>query len=307
MLKRHARHYADRRADPRRADRAAARARATSTRATRPCATPRRRWSTWRCTRCTSSEPVDVVAFERAELERIGLPAGVGMNHRLAHFQHLFSGSGYAAGYYVYLWAEVLDADGFDAFVEAGDPFDAGGRARACARFIYSSRQLLEPGAAYRGFRGRAADVEPMLRQRGLLEPERGRAMPAMLGAARRRRVPGTARRSAAMKTREVDRLGPVVGEAGARGRARCPRASRWPTARCTGSRAVLGSARSRRSTSKPSKSGSCMSTSTRSGRSARARATPARAVGSRDDRQAADGCATSSSTSSTLTGLSSM
>jgi len=118
----------------------------------------------------TTSEPVDVVAFERAELDRLGLPAGVGVNHRLVHFQHLFSGSAYAAGYYVYLWAEVLDADGYEAFVEAGDPFHPE-VARRLARFIYSAGNSIEPGAAYRAFRGRAAGPEPMLRQRGLLEP----------------------------------------------------------------------------------------------------------------------------------------
>ena len=110
----------------------------------------------------------DVVAFERAELERIGLPAGVGLNHRLTHFQHLFSGSGYAAGYYVYLWAEVLDADGFEAFVEAGNPFDAA-VAKRLARFIYSAGNSIEPTAAYRAFRGRAPTPEPMLKQRGLV------------------------------------------------------------------------------------------------------------------------------------------
>ena len=121
----------------------------------------------------TSAEPLDVVAFERAELERLGLPEGVGLNHRLTHFQHLFSGSGYAAGYYVYLWAEVLDADGFEAFVEAGDPFDAvvAGRLES---FIYSSGNSIEPGAAYLAFRGREATPEPMLRQRGLYEPVAG-------------------------------------------------------------------------------------------------------------------------------------
>jgi len=121
----------------------------------------------------TSNEPIDVVAFERAELERLGLPAAVGVNHRLVHFQHLFSGSSYAAGYYVYLWAEVLDADGYDAFVEAGDPFDPA-VARRLARFIYSSGNSIEPGEAYRAFRGRPAAPEPMLRQRGLLEPVEG-------------------------------------------------------------------------------------------------------------------------------------
>jgi peptidyl-dipeptidase Dcp len=117
----------------------------------------------------TEAEPLDVVAFERAELDRLGLPAGVGINHRLTHFQHLFSGSGYAAGYYVYLWAEVLDADGFEAFVEAGNPFDPV-LAKRLVRFIYSAGNSIEPGAAYRAFRGRAPTPEPMLRQRGLIE-----------------------------------------------------------------------------------------------------------------------------------------
>ncbi len=119
---------------------------------------------------CTGSTPVDVVAFEREEWERLGLPDGVGVNHRLVHFGHLFAGSSYAAGYYVYLWAEVLDADGFEAFVEAGNPFDPE-VAKRLAGFIYASGNSIEPGAAYRAFRGRGPTPEPMLRRRGLLEP----------------------------------------------------------------------------------------------------------------------------------------
>lgn len=117
----------------------------------------------------TEAEGPDVVAFERAEVERLGLPAAVGMNHRLPHFLHLFAGAGYAAGYYVYLWAEVLDADGYDAFTEAGNPFDAAvaQRLREC---IYSSGNSREPREAYRAFRGRDPQVQPMLRERGLLE-----------------------------------------------------------------------------------------------------------------------------------------
>ena len=112
--------------------------------------------------------PQDLVAFEAAELRRLGLPDGVGLNHRLVHFQHLFSGSGYAAGYYVYLWAEVLDADGYDAFVEAGDPFDQR-VAQSLKRFVYASGNTLPPGQAYESFRGRPAQVTPMLRKRGLI------------------------------------------------------------------------------------------------------------------------------------------
>jgi peptidyl-dipeptidase Dcp len=112
--------------------------------------------------------PVDVVAFERDTLQKWGLPAEVGMNHRLTHFQHLFSSAGYAAGYYVYLWAEVLDCDAFDAFVEAGNAFDpaVAARLREC---IYSAGNSREPGEAFRAFRGRDPVVEPMLKDRGLL------------------------------------------------------------------------------------------------------------------------------------------
>jgi len=114
--------------------------------------------------------PDDVVAFETEVLRARGLPPGVGVNHRFTHFQHLFAGSGYAAGYYVYLWAEVLDADAHDAFVEAGDPFDAAAAARLL-RHIYAAGDSVEPGATYVAFRGRAARLEPMLKQRGLLTP----------------------------------------------------------------------------------------------------------------------------------------
>ena len=114
--------------------------------------------------------PADISAWEAEEMQRRGLPDGVGMNHRLVHFQHLFSSSGYAAGYYVYLWAEVLDADGFEAFKEAGNPFDPT-VAERLRRYVYASGNSLEPGAAYAAFRGRGPEVEPLLRKRGLLEP----------------------------------------------------------------------------------------------------------------------------------------
>jgi peptidyl-dipeptidase Dcp len=117
--------------------------------------------------------PADVCAWEAELLKQAGLPHGVGLNHRLVHFQHLFAGSSYAAGYYVYLWAEVLDADGYDAFTEAGSPFDPR-VAQALQRYIYSSGNSLEPGAAYAAFRGRAATVQPLLKKRGLLAEAAG-------------------------------------------------------------------------------------------------------------------------------------
>jgi peptidyl-dipeptidase Dcp len=114
--------------------------------------------------------PADLCAFEAEVLQAAGLPPGVGLNHRLVHFQHLFASSGYAAGYYVYLWAEVLDADGYGAFTEAGSPFDPS-VAQRLLRHIYASGNSVEPGAAFAAFRGRTPTVQALLEKRGLLQP----------------------------------------------------------------------------------------------------------------------------------------
>lgn len=111
---------------------------------------------------------LDLAAFEDAELARLGMPDGLVLRHRLPHFGHLFGGGGYCAGYYVYMWAEVLDCDAFAAFTEAGDPFDPE-LAQRLRRYVYASGGTLDPKAAYRAFRGRDAVVEPMLADRGLL------------------------------------------------------------------------------------------------------------------------------------------
>jgi len=105
--------------------------------------------------------------FEHEECRRLGLPSVVGLRHRLPHFQHLFAAGGYAAGYYVYLWAEVLEADVFAAFEEKGDPFDSE-LAQRLLNDIYSAGNTVEPAEAFRRFRGRAPDIAPLLRQRGL-------------------------------------------------------------------------------------------------------------------------------------------
>ena len=116
------------------------------------------------------ADPItDIVAFERALMAARGLPEDAGLNHRLPHFQHLFSSDSYAAGYYVYLWAEVLEADAWTAFTEAGSAFDPVVAARLLA-CIYSRGDSVEPGAAFRAFRGRDAAIAPMLRHRGLID-----------------------------------------------------------------------------------------------------------------------------------------
>ena len=111
----------------------------------------------------------DVHAFERKELARIGMPEEIALRHRPQQFSHIFSGDHYAAGYYSYMWSEVMDADAFDAFEEAGDVFD-----KAVARRLHDNVLSVggarDPEQAYKAFRGREPEPEALLRRRGLVE-----------------------------------------------------------------------------------------------------------------------------------------
>ena len=113
-----------------------------------------------------SPDEVDVVAFERQELKRIGMPDAIGMRHRTPHFQHVFSG-GYSSAYYSYLWSEVLDADGFEAFEESGDIFDPV-IAKRLNDFVYAAGGSRDYDEAYRAFRGRPPSPGALFRKRGL-------------------------------------------------------------------------------------------------------------------------------------------
>ena len=114
-----------------------------------------------------ASPPGDPQAMEAATIARIGMPAEIVPRDAAPHFPHVFSGDGYAAGYYAYLWSEVLDADGFQAFTEARDPFDPA-TARRLHDFIFASGGTRDFAQAYRDFRGRDPRIEPLLEGRGL-------------------------------------------------------------------------------------------------------------------------------------------
>ncbi len=117
----------------------------------------------------TSMAGLDLAAFEREQQAAMNMPPEIYLRHRLPHFSHLFSGSSYAAAYYVYLWAEVLDADAYDAFTETGNPFDQT-TAQRLLKFIYSSGGTMPPMQAYEAFRGRTPTIEPMLKKKGLVD-----------------------------------------------------------------------------------------------------------------------------------------
>jgi peptidyl-dipeptidase Dcp len=106
-------------------------------------------------------------AFQAEALARIGMPEEIVMRHASPHFAHIFAGDGYSAGYYSYLWSEVLDADGFDAFKEAKNVFDPA-TAKRLHDYVYAAGGTRDFAEAYRLFRGRDPKIDALLQDRGL-------------------------------------------------------------------------------------------------------------------------------------------
>jgi peptidyl-dipeptidase Dcp len=113
--------------------------------------------------------PADPMAVQAKVLADLGMPRAIRMRHATPHFSHVFSGDGYSSGYYSYMWSEVMDADAFAAFEEAGDPFDPEVAARL-EKFILSAGASEEAEALYLKFRGKMPGVEALLKGRGLLD-----------------------------------------------------------------------------------------------------------------------------------------
>ncbi|CDZ50100.1 M3 family metallopeptidase [Neorhizobium galegae] len=109
----------------------------------------------------------DPMAVQKEVLDEIGMPASIVMRHATPHFQHVFSGDGYSAGYYSYMWSEVLDADAFSAFEETGNAFDPV-MARKLKNNIYSVGGSIDPEETYKAFRGKLPDPQAMLKKKGL-------------------------------------------------------------------------------------------------------------------------------------------
>jgi peptidyl-dipeptidase Dcp len=115
-----------------------------------------------------TTDDVDVEAFEKSVAEKLGLPKEVQFRYRSTYFKHIFGSDGYAAGYYTYLWAEVLDADGFELFKEKGvfDPATA----KAFKENVLEMGGSEDPMVLYKNFRGQDPNPDALLRNRGLLK-----------------------------------------------------------------------------------------------------------------------------------------
>lgn len=109
---------------------------------------------------------IDPDEFEKATLAELGMPREIVMRHRTPQFMHVFGSEGYSAGYYSYLWSDVLTADAYGAFVEAGGPYDPK-VAQRLRKYIFSVGNTVDPAEAYRSFRGRDPRVEALMKKRG--------------------------------------------------------------------------------------------------------------------------------------------
>jgi len=115
-------------------------------------------------------QKIDPDKFEKDTLAELGMPHEIVMRHRTPQFMHMFSGDGYSAGYYSYLWADVITADAFGAFVEAGGPYDKK-VAERLRKNIFSVGNTIDPAEAYRNFRGRDPGIAALMRKRGFPVP----------------------------------------------------------------------------------------------------------------------------------------
>ncbi len=111
-------------------------------------------------------QKIDPAAFEKDTLAQLGMPHELVMRHRTPQFGHIFSSDGYAAGYYSYLWSDVLTADAYEAFTEAGGPYDKK-VAERLVKYVFSVGNTIDPAEGYKKFRGRDPDTAALMRKRG--------------------------------------------------------------------------------------------------------------------------------------------
>jgi peptidyl-dipeptidase Dcp len=128
------------------------------------------------------TQKIDADAFERETLSALGMPAQIVMRHRTPQFLHVFAGDGYSAGYYSYLWSDVLTADAFSAFAEGKGPYDKA-VAERLRKHVFSVGNTVDPAEGYRAFRGRDARVDALMRKRGFLTTGSKDDKPASAGS----------------------------------------------------------------------------------------------------------------------------
>ena len=114
-------------------------------------------------------EDMDVGVFEKETLDALKMPKELPMRHRTPHFGHVFSGEGYATAYYGYMWADVLTADAAEAFTESEGGFYDEDMANKLVKYLFAPRNSIDPAEAYRQFRGRDAQIEALMRDRGFI------------------------------------------------------------------------------------------------------------------------------------------